>query len=128
MKFPWIWSWEKKSRGSSDPYYDLIEDFDLVVASFQAQYGIRLSRQLDTMKWDEFKALLTGIGPDTPLGRIVLIRAEDDKDALKYFTPEQNRIRNDWRTRHRKVNTSQESQEEILEQLKNAFIKMAGGI
>lgn len=128
MKFPWIWSWEKNHRGSSDPYYDLIEDFDLVVASFQAQYGIRLSRQLDTMKWDEFKALLTGIGPDTPLGRIVLIRAEDDKDALKYFTPEQNRIRNDWRTRHRKVNTSQESQEEILEQLKNAFIKMAGGI
>lgn len=124
----WIWSWEKKSRGSSDPYYDLIEDFDLVVASFQAQYGIRLSKQLDTMKWDEFKALLVGIGPDTPLGRIVSVRAEDDPDILKNFTVEQNRVRNEWRTRHRKVNTSNESREQILEALKDAFIKMAGGI
>lgn len=124
----WIWSWEKKSRGSSDPYYDLIEDFDLVVASFQAQYGIRLSKQLDTMKWDEFKALLVGIGPDTPLGRIVSVRAEDDPDILKNFTAEQNRVRNEWRTRHRKVNTSNESRDRMLEELKNAFIKMAGGI
>ena len=44
------------------------------------------------MKWDEFKDLLTGIGPETPLGRIVAIRAEDDKEMLKQFTPEQNRI------------------------------------
>ncbi|MBP3469703.1 MAG: hypothetical protein J6K26_09340 [Lachnospiraceae bacterium] len=106
----------------------MIEDFDLVVASFQAQYGIRLSKQLNDMKWDEFKALLVGIGPDTPLGRIVSIRAEEDKEVLKYFTREQNRIRNDWRTKHRKVNAKKESQEQILEQLKQAFISMAGGI
>ncbi len=80
------------------------------------------------MKWDEFKALLVGIGPDTPLGRIVSIRAEDDKDVLKYFTKEQNRIRNEWRTRHRKVTVSENNQEQILEQLKKAFISMAGGI
>lgn len=80
------------------------------------------------MKWDEFKALLVGIGPDTPLGRIVSIRAEEDKEVLKYFTREQNRIRNDWRTKHRKVNAKKESQEQILEQLKQAFISMAGGI
>lgn len=106
----------------------MIEDFDLIVASFQAQYGIRLSKQLNTMKWDEFKALLIGIGPDTPLGRIVSIRSEDDKDVLKYFTAAQNRIRNEWRTRHRKVNASKESQKQILEQLKEAFISLAGGI
>ena len=111
----------------SDPYYDLIEDFDLVVASFQAQYGIRLSKQLDTMKWDEFRALLIGIGPETPLGRIVSVRAEEDEETLKYFTVEQNRIRNEWRTRHRKVNASNADRDQMLEQLKNAFIKMAGG-
>ena len=35
---------------SSDPYYDLLDDFELVVASFQTQYGIRLSRELKEMK------------------------------------------------------------------------------
>lgn len=79
------------------------------------------------MKWAEFNALLIGIGPDTPLGRIVSVRAEEDKDVLKYFTAEQNRIRNEWRTRHRKVNASNTDREEILDQLKNAFIKMAAG-
>ena len=89
--------WEKKNRESSDPYYDLIEDFDLVVSSFQSQYGIRLSRELPAgMKWEEFRDLLVGIGPDTALGRIVSIRAEDRKEILENFTPEQHRVRNAW--------------------------------
>ena len=76
--------WEKKNRESSDPYYDLIEDFDLVVSSFQSQYGIRLSRELPAgMKWEEFRDLLVGIGPDTALGRIASIRAEDRKEILE---------------------------------------------
>ncbi len=97
------------------------------MASFQAQYGLRLSKQLDTMKWDEFKALLVGLGPETPLGRIVSVRAEDDRDILKYFTAEQNRVRNEWRSRHRKVSASLDDRDDILEQLKIAFIRMAGG-
>lgn len=51
------------------------------------------------MKWDEFKALVSGFSPDTPLGRIVQIRAENDKDTLKHFTKEQKRIRSEWRNR-----------------------------
>ena len=77
------------------------------------------------MKWSEFKALLVGISPDTPLGRIVSIRAEDDKDVLKYFSKEQHRIRNEWRSRQAK-NTSEQDLNEVLEQLKQAFISMAG--
>ena len=98
----------------------------MIVASFQSQYGIRLSEQLHTMKWDEFHDLLVGIGPDTPLGRMVSIRAEDDKDVLKHFSKQQNMIRNEWRSRPRKV--SNEDMGQVLEQLKNAFISMAGGI
>ncbi len=105
-----------------------MEDFDLIVASFQAQYGIRLSKELDTMKWDEFRALLVGIGPDTPLGRIVSIRSEDDEDILRYFTTDQNRIRNEWRNRRKKEDVSDADQEWMLEQFKKAFISMAGGI
>ena len=104
----------------------MIEDFDLIVSSFQSQYGIRLSRELKGMKWDEFRDLLVGIGPETPLGRIVAIRAEDDEDMLKHFTKEQHRIRNEWRNKQAKKVSEAELAAE-LEQFKNAFISMAGG-
>lgn len=116
----------KKTRESNDPYYDLTEDFELIVASFQTQYGIRLSRELKGMKWSEFKALLCGLSPETPLGRIVSIRAEDDKEILKHFTKEQKRIRSEWRNR-KAQKVSKEELAAMLEQLKQGFIAMAGG-
>ena len=78
------------------------------------------------MSWDEFTDLLSGISPDTALGRIVAIRAEEDKDILKHFTPEQRRIRNEWRTRQAKK-ISPEERDKFLEAMKQAFIDMAGG-
>ena len=78
------------------------------------------------MSWDEFTDLLSGISPDTALGRIVAIRAEEDKDILKHFTPEQRRIRNEWRTRQAKK-ISPEERDKFLESMKQAFIDMAGG-
>lgn len=51
------------------------------------------------MTWDEFCTLLAGIMPETPLGQIVRIRSENDREKLKHFTPEQRRIRNEWRIR-----------------------------
>lgn len=115
-----------KNRESNDPYYDLIEDFDLIISSFQAQYGIRLSRDLRGMKWTEFSALLSGLGPETPLGRIVTIRSEDDPDILKHFTKDQMQIRNQWRNRIARNKTENETMN-FLEDMKNAFISMAGG-
>lgn len=117
---------ETTTRESDDPYYDLIEDFDLIISSFQTQYGIRLSRELRSMKWDEFRDLLSGLGPDTPLGRVVSIRAEEDEDILKHFTKEQHRIRNAWRQKKVKQ-VSQKELDSVLNELKNAFISMAGG-
>lgn len=79
------------------------------------------------MKWDEFRALLSGISADTPLGRIVQIRAEEDEDMLKHFTKEQHRIRNEWRSR-KAQQVSPEKLNDFLEQMKNTFISMAGGV
>ena len=79
------------------------------------------------MSWDEFKDLLVGIGPDTALGRIVSIRAEDDKDTLKRFSKEQHRIRNKWRQRKAKAVT-QEQMNEVLNGFKDTFLAMAGGV
>lgn len=77
------------------------------------------------MKWGEFSALLSGIGPDTALGRIVSIRAEEDKEMLKSFTPEMRRIRNEWRNRiaHQK---DKKACDDFVEAMKKAFMDMAG--
>lgn len=79
------------------------------------------------MRWDEFCALLSGLGPETPLGRIVQIRAENDKEILKHFTKDQRRIRNEWRGR-KAQSVSAENLDAFLEQMKQAFVQMAGGV
>lgn len=76
----------------------MYEDWGLIEASFTSQYGIRLRSEND-MSWSEFSTLLAGIMPETPLGQVVSIRSESNKDTLKHFTKEQHRIRNEWRSR-----------------------------
>ena len=76
------------------------------------------------MKWDEFCSLLRGLSADTPLGRIVQIRAENDPNILKNFTHHQRKIRSEWRNRQAKQVTT-EDRDIILEQLKQAFVSMA---
>ena len=77
------------------------------------------------MKWNEFADLLCGIGPDTVLGRIVAIRAETDEKILKQFTPEQNRIRDEWRKKRAKQVSTKE-RDAFLEEMKETFLGMAG--
>lgn len=91
-----------KKQAYREDWYDLYEDWGLIEASFTSQYGIRL-RQEDDMSWSEFCTLLAGIMPETPLGQVVSIRSENDKEVLKNFTKEQHRIRNEWRRRRTKA-------------------------
>ncbi len=85
----------RSKRPQSNAYYDIWDDWELIEASFLSQYGIRL-RTDDNMSWSEFCSLMSGIMPETPLGRVVGIRAEKDPKVIKNFTKEQKRIRNDW--------------------------------
>ena len=98
----------------------------MIVSSFSSQYGIRLyKKDFEEMSWMEFRALLEGLGADTPLGRIVSIRSEQDRDVLKNFTPEQKRIRNEWRKRKAEEISKEDLDEESF---KNLFIRAAGGM
>lgn len=72
------------------------------------------------MSWSEFCTLLAGIMPKTPLGQMVSIRSEENNDMLKNFTPEQHKIRNEWRNRQVKT-MSDEEKEETLKELQNIF-------
>ncbi|MGN0464899.1 MAG: Gp15 family bacteriophage protein [Lachnospiraceae bacterium] len=95
------------------------------MSSFRSQYGIRLSTELKEMKWDEFKDLLIGIAPDTALGRIVQVRAEDDKDIIKHFSKEQHRIRNEWKKKKAKE-IKEEDMNQVIAGFEKMFREMAG--
>jgi hypothetical protein len=77
------------------------------------------------MSWSEFCTLLAGIMPKTPLGQIVSIRSEEDKDILKNFTQEQRSIRNEWRTRQVSNMTDEEKEAQIKE-IEEMFAKAFG--
>lgn len=88
-------------------------------------YGVRInSEEFRGMSWDEFKDLLSGLPPESPLGRIAQIRLEDDKDIIKHFTSSQKKIRSEWRRRKAKE-VSETDRAQFLEQMKNTFIQMA---
>ena len=107
-------------RKEENKWYDLFEDWELIEASFLTQYGIRL-RLVDDMSWNEFCTLLSGIMTKTPLGQIVSIRAEEDKDILNNFTEDQHKIRNEWRNRN---NTTIEMTDEEKAQKIKEFEQM----
>lgn len=109
---------------SNEPYYDIDSDWSLIVSSFQTQYGIRLSNELSNMNWREFSYLIEGLSGDTPLGRIVAIRAENDPDVIKDFTPQEKKIRNEYR-RKQALQKSDKEVENAIEGFKRAFIQMA---
>lgn len=76
------------------------------------------------MPWTEFCSLLSGLMHDTPLGQIVAIRAEEDKQVLRQFTPEQRRVRAEWR--RRKVKMDPNSYAAAMRGLEDLFRAMAG--
>lgn len=93
-----------------------------------SQYGVRMySPDFRKMKWEEFKSLLIGLGPDTPLGNLIRIRSEEDEEVLKHFTPAQHKIRNEWRSQHSRVNTTKADHQQFLAQMQNYFKNIGGG-
>lgn len=124
-------SWRSQKNDFEEPnsyedyYYDIEEDWTLIESSFFKQYGIRL-RVVDDMPYSEFCSYLSGLMPDTPLGRIVQIRAEDDKEILKNFTDEQKRIRSEWRNKVAQ-NMPEQDAEQAVKAFEEMFRKLAKG-
>lgn len=86
------------------------------------QYGIRLHREYETISYQEFNQLLSGLGGETPLGYIVQIRAETDQKKIKEFNTYEKRLYNEWQEfRRNKNNKSERSGEEIQQWLKSIF-------
>lgn len=91
------------------------------------QYGLRIrTKEFETVSWDEFRSLLAGLSPETPLGRVVAIRAESDRETIKHFTPDQKRIYNAWRDRKAK-NMSEAAYEKAMKNLERFMADCFGG-
>lgn len=74
------------------------------------------------MSWSEFSTLLSGLMPDTPLGQVISIRSENDKNILKHFTKAQHRIRNEWRSKRAKqLIFDKKDAEKQIKQLQEIF-------
>lgn len=118
-----------ESRESSDPYYDLFGDWDLIISSFLSQYGLRIrTKEFESVTWDEFKSLLAGLAPETALGRMVAIRSETDKDVIKHFTKEQKRIYNEWQNRKvERARQEPQTYEQQMNYLESMMAAMCGG-
>lgn len=113
---------ETEKKKSNEPYYDLFEDWDLIVSSFLSQYGIRLStKEFKTVDWAEFSALLSGLSAETALGRIVSIRSETDEETIKRFSPYQKKVHADWQERLYKAMSEEEYEAEMRQLEKRLF-------
>lgn len=73
------------------------------------------------MSWDEFTTLLAGLNGETPLGRIVSIRSETDRERIKNFSKSERKIYNEWRTKNRKINNKKEDYMTALKNIQNMF-------
>lgn len=67
----------------------------LIEQSIAKQYHILPSQQGE-LSYCDWAKLVSGLMNDTPLGKVVEIRAEDDPDILKNMTSEQHAVRRRW--------------------------------
>ena len=97
------------------------------VSGSLTQYGLRIrTKEFESVTWDEFRSLLAGIAPDTPLGRMVAIRSETDKNVIKNFTRDQKRIYDEWRNRKAEAMTP-ETYEKQMQYLEEMMAALCGG-
>ena len=64
--------------------------------------------------------MLSGIMYKTPLGQVVSIRSEENKEILKSFSKEQKRIRDEWRSKINNEIFSEMSDAEKLAKIQEA--------
>lgn len=69
--------------------------------------------------------MLGRLSPETPLGRIVAIRSETDKNVIHNFTRDQKRIYDEWREREVETMT-QETFEKQMASLELMMARLCG--
>ena len=119
------WRHDFKNQQNRETWYDFEEDWELIASSLKKQYGYSIRKEIENMSWAELSSDISGLMGDTPLGNIVQIRSEDDREILKNFTQDQKNIR--WKYRIKMAqNVNQEEFKKTITDLQKAFKEMAG--
>ena len=119
------WKDDFKNQSNNESWYDLEDDWELVASSLKKQYGYSVRKEIENMSWAELCSDISGLMHDTPLGNIVQIRSEDDKERLKNFTQEQKNIR--WEYRNKMAQKmDKEEFKKVITEFQKMFKEMAG--
>ena len=119
------WKNDFKTSQNRENWYDMEDDWELIASSLKTQYGYSIRKEINDMNWAELSSDISGLMADTPLGNIVQIRSEDDKEKLKYFTQEQKNIRWKYRTKIAQ-NVDKEEYKKVIAEFQQLFKGMAG--
>ena len=119
------WKTDFKNQSNSETWYDFEEDWELIASSLKTQYGYSIRKEINNMSWAELSSDISGLMGETPLGNIVQIRSEDDKDRLKNFTQDQKNIR--WEYRMKMAEKMDKNQfKNAIAEFQKYFKEMAG--
>lgn len=119
------WKNDFKNQSNNETWYDLEDDWELVASSLKTQYGYSIRKEINNMSWAELCSDISGLMAETPLGNIVQIRSEDDKERLKNFTQEQKNIR--WEYRNKMAQKmDKEEFKKVIAEFQKMFKEMAG--
>ncbi len=119
------WKNDFKTQSNNETWYDLEDDWELVASSLKTQYGYSIRKEINNMSWAELCSDISGLMGETPLGNIVQIRSEDDKERLKNFTQEQKNIR--WEYRNKMAQKmDKEEFKKVITEFQKMFKEMAG--
>lgn len=85
----------KPKQNDEDIWYDLEFDRVLIEQSIAKQYGVLPSEQ-GALKYSDWAKMVSGLMDDTPLGRVVAVRSEKDREMIRHMNKWQKQIRADW--------------------------------
>lgn len=98
----------------------------MIEQSLATQYGILPSQQPE-LSYSDWAKLVGGLMGETPLGAIVQIRSEKNKDVIKNYGPYQHRIRAEWkafkREKERNKNFDIEYERKRMDELSTFIIQ-----
>lgn len=97
----------------------------MIEASFATQYPQK-DLYDDSMDWVEFTTLLNGITADTPLGKIIQIRAEDDREIINNFSKHEREIHDDWSRKQFEKKYKNKDKNEAMNEIKQMFKGLFG--
>lgn len=80
------------------------------------------------MHYSDWASLVGGLMNDTPLGKVVEVRCETDKERLKLFGPGEMRIRREWNEflAKRKAEKNPIAVKNDIEEFERMFAEMFG--